>query len=62
MRYFNNDYNETCHPAVLEKITQFASTQMPGYGTDDCCAAAAELIRQKCKAPNAAVHFLLNHS
>lgn len=59
MRYFNNDYNETCHPAVLKKITQTASVQMPGYGTDDRCEAAKELIRKKCQAPNAAVHFLV---
>lgn len=59
MLYFNNDYNETCHPAVLNKITETTTAQMPGYGTDDHCAAAAELIRKKCNAPGAAVHFLV---
>lgn len=59
MLYFNNDYNETCHPAVLRKITEMATVQMPGYGTDTCCEKAAELIRQKCNAPKAAVHFLV---
>lgn len=59
MRYFNNDYNETCHPAVLKKITETVSVQNPGYGTDESCAFAANLIRQKCQAPNAAVHFLV---
>jgi len=59
MRYFHNDYNEICHPAVLKKITQTAAVQMPGYGTDEFCAAAADLIRKKCDAPDAAVHFLV---
>lgn len=59
MLYFNNDYNEICHPAVLMKMTQLASVQMPGYGMDDCCAKAAQMIQKKCVAPKAAVHFLV---
>lgn len=59
MLYFNNDYNEVCHPAVMEKISENLSVQMPGYGMDVCCSEAAELIRKKCDAPNAAVHFLV---
>lgn len=59
MLYFNNDYNEICHPAVLKKLTELTSVQMPGYGMDTCCAKAAALIRQKCDAPDAAVHFLV---
>lgn len=59
MLYFNNDYNEICHPAVLKKMMQLESQQMPGYGMDDCCTNAAQLIREKCNAPEAAVHFLV---
>lgn len=59
MLFFNNDYNEICHPAVMQKITENAGVQNPGYGTDACCARAAALIREKCAAPNAAVHFLI---
>ncbi len=59
MLYFHNDYNETCHPAILKKITEMVSVQMPGYGTDACCSHAAELIRKQCNAPDAAVHFLV---
>ena len=59
MRYFHNDYNEICHPAVLKKITEYSQVSMPGYSTDPCCAEAAELIRKKCDAPDAAVHFLV---
>lgn len=59
MRYFNNDYNEICHPAILRAMTVNAAAQMPGYGTDDLCKEAVSLIRKKCCAPNAAVHFLV---
>ncbi|MBR5021849.1 MAG: aminotransferase class I/II-fold pyridoxal phosphate-dependent enzyme [Oscillospiraceae bacterium] len=59
MRYFNNDYNEVCHPAILSAFAENASVQMPGYSEDTCCREAAELIRKKCDAPNAAVHFLV---
>ena len=59
MLYFNNDYNEICHPAILKKMTEMASVQMPGYGADQCCSKAADLIRRKCDAPDAAVHFLV---
>ena len=59
MLFFNNDYNENCHPAVMEKLQSLAGAQNPGYGVDDHCAAAAELIREKCAAPHAQVHFLV---
>lgn len=59
MLYFNNDYNENCHPAVMEKLQSLAGVQNPGYGVDDHCTAVAERIREKCAAPNAHVHFLV---
>lgn len=59
MRYFNNDYNEVCHPAILSAFAENAGVQMPGYSADTYCSEAAELIRKKCDAPNAAVHFLV---
>ena len=33
--------------------------QTPGYGTDDHCKHAAELIKATCSAPDADVHFLV---
>lgn len=59
MRYFNNDYNEACHPAILRALGENAGVQMPGYSADICCKEAAELIRKKCDAPDVAVHFLI---
>lgn len=59
MFLFHNDYNEICHPAVLEKISSLASKQMPGYGVDDCCKNAAALIKRACANDDLDVHFLV---
>ena len=34
MIYFNNDYSEGCHPAILRRLEQTNFCQTPGYGTD----------------------------
>ena len=59
MVYFHNDYNQGCHPAVMDKLVALQNQQMNGYGTDTCCQAAADKIRAACRAENAAVHFLV---
>ena len=59
MELFHNDYNQLCHPAVMEKLMCAAPEQQPGYGEDLHCAAAAEKIRKVCKNENVAVHFLV---
>ena len=59
MRYFHNDYNEMCHPAVLKAMNNMADTQNVGYGVDDHCKEAADIIRKLCKNDRLAVHFLV---
>lgn len=59
MIYFNNDYNEAGHPAVLKKLSEYASIQMPGYGMDMSCKKAAEYIQKACNNEDVAVHFLV---
>ena len=59
MYFFHNDYNEACHPRILEKITQANERQFPGYGTDIHCKNAADLIRKACCNENLHVHFLV---
>ena len=59
MLYFNNDYNEACHSAVMEKMLRMQAVQMPGYGVDSCCEAAADKIRRLCGNDALAVHFLV---
>lgn len=56
---FNCDYSEGCHPAILEALARTNMEQTPGYGEDEHCRHAAQLIREACKAPDAAVHFLV---
>lgn len=59
MLYFHNDYNETCHPLVLEKMQEYMGKQMGGYGEDTACEHAAEIIRKLCGNDELAVHFLV---
>ena len=56
---FNCDYQEGAHPRILQKLMETNYVQSPGYGEDDFCAEAREIIRKKCAAPNADVHFLV---
>ena len=56
---FNCDYSEGAHPAVLEKLALTNLEQTPGYGQDIYCRRAADLIKNLCAAPDAAVHFLM---
>lgn len=59
MIYFNNDYSEGCHSAVLQKLIESNMVQTPGYGTDDYCTRAAGMIRKLCANEGLAVHFLV---
>lgn len=59
MYLFHNDYNEICHPAVLEKMQKNIGCQMQGYGEDEACKNAANLIRKVCEDESLAVHFLV---
>lgn len=54
-----NDYSEGAHPQVMKALMETNMKQTIGYGLDDFSAAAAQLIRQKVGAPQAAVHFLV---
>ena len=59
MQYFHNDYNEICHPAVLQRMQENIGKQMGGYGEDCSCENAAAMIRKLCRNDNLAVHFLV---
>jgi threonine aldolase len=59
MYLFHNDYNQMCHPAILERMQDIAAKQMDGYSEDTCCQAAAEKIRGLCGREDIAVHFLV---
>lgn len=53
------DYSEGAHPRIMERLLQTNLEQSIGYGEDPHCARAVELIKKKCKAPAADVHFLV---
>ena len=55
---FNCDYCEGAHQRILDKLVETNMEQTPGYGNDRFCAEAAQMIRDLCKAPEAAVHVL----
>jgi len=59
MILFCSDYQEGAHPAILQKLQEINLLQNPGYGSDDICHGAAELIKAKCGRPDAEVHFLV---
>lgn len=59
MIYFNCDYTEGAHPRILEKLSQTNMEQTIGYGMDEHCKRAADLIKKACCSENADVHFLV---
>lgn len=59
MLLFHNDYNEVCHPKILERMQNTSAQQMPGYGLDSCCENAAKLIKTACGNDEISVHFLV---
>ena len=59
MIYFNSDYLEGAHPALMAMLNETIMVQTVGYGEDEYCAAAREKIKAVCQAPEADVHFLV---
>ena len=58
MRYFDSDYLEGAHPAILEKLATTNFEQTPGYGCDKYCESARAKIKAACNCPNAEVYFI----
>ncbi|MEA4973104.1 MAG: low specificity L-threonine aldolase [Candidatus Metalachnospira sp.] len=56
---FNNDYNEGAHENIIKKMTTINLSQICGYGEDEYCREAADIIKNLCKKTNADVHFLV---
>ena len=50
---FNNDYNHGAHPKILEALTVINNDSFGGYGEDEWCKKAADLIRKKVNCPDA---------
>ncbi|MCL1803331.1 MAG: aminotransferase class I/II-fold pyridoxal phosphate-dependent enzyme [Eubacteriaceae bacterium] len=59
MLYFKNDYSEGAHPKVLEAIVETNMAKTVGYGEDEYCEEAIEIIRSAANCPQADIHFLV---
>ena len=59
MLRFNNDYNEGAHESILKKLAEINMNQIGGYGEDEYCDEARDIIKKLCDAPSADIHFLV---
>lgn len=59
MLYFENDYCEGAHSAILQRLVETNLEKLPGYGTDKYSQAAKEKIRTACQCPEADIYFLV---
>ncbi len=59
MIYFNSDYLEGAHSAIMERMMETNMMQTIGYSCDEICDSARAKIRAACNAPEADVHFLV---
>lgn len=59
MIYFNCDYNEGAHDKVMERLRITNMEQTAGYGEDEYCDQAREVIRGLCKDESLMVQFLV---
>lgn len=59
MLFFENDYGEGAHPAVLAHLAETNMEHLSGYGVDPYCASAKEKILNACGCPEGDVFFLV---
>lgn len=59
MLYFDCDYMEGAHPAVMQRLVETNMEHTYGYGQDSFCESAKEKIRRECGCPEAEVYFLV---
>lgn len=58
MILFNNDYTEGAHERILRRLAETNLEQTPGYGCDNYCLQAAQVIQKLCQR-EVQVHFLV---
>ena len=58
MYSFKNDYSEGAHPRILNALLTTNLVQDEGYGEDQYCRKAMELIKEKVGDDNVDIHFL----
>ena len=55
---FKNDYSEGCHPNILEALVKNNLQQQEGYGLDEYCENAKDLILDKLDSKSSKVFFV----
>jgi Threonine aldolase len=58
MYSFKNDYSEGAHPRILEALVETNLVQAAGYGEDQYCLKAIDLIKKRLGRSEVAVHLL----
>ena len=56
---FETDYQEGCHPKILDILSRTNLEQTSGYGVDSHCENAKNLIRKFINRPDAKVFFMM---
>jgi threonine aldolase len=59
MLFFRNDYSNGAHPVVMDALCRTNLELTVGYGMDDYCQKATDLIRRLCNCPQADVHYIV---
>jgi threonine aldolase len=59
MVFFNCDYNEGAHPAIMDLMMRTNMEQTGGYGIDPYCEKARSLIQAACGSDDLEVQFLV---
>lgn len=59
MLRFNNDYNLSAHPAVLEALAETQANAYAGYGTDEWCEAASGEIKKYLGNADCDIHYMV---
>ncbi len=55
---FKNDYNQTCHPNVLQALATTSAGRFAGYGLDNICQKSSDILRELCNCKTAQIHFI----
>ena len=58
MLFFRNDYGQGCIPEILEQMNQSNMQSHVGYGEDEICMHAKQLIQSKMVDHTVDVHFI----
>ena len=56
---FDSDYIEGAHPSILQALAESNFEQHIGYGCDEICERARNIIREQCGDPTLGVQFLV---